>query len=496
MLCVAPAWAQSLSFESVITDADLVGSSSFEQSSRVVVLSQDHLATLSFLDGDEAVVHHQRSGSSWTHTAVATFGQTSFSAGSTTFGEFSSLSLTGSNTAQRLTFVSETSIGFALYQHDVGGSSFATFEPTGSASLVTRNGLSNIRTAVNADGAVLFGKLDGTTQALQRGNGSSVTAMATTGTENFNETNSFTPTLPIKRVITPSGVAVGLATDSTTLQTAIYDFDAGPNAVRVAASTIEAGKTYRPRQALGANNTNTLFVADVDGDFDVGQIVYQLGSGGSGNYRPLGSEFVIDGSKKPAGTMTANGNAAFYVPRTVGGNDDSSIYFYEPTMSGPQELRSGDSVGAFTLDAIGATGIETAPMVNDAGWVVFYASVTGGTASFDDAFVAWNPSLNVKFVVAHVGGAINIDGNSYTVVGFTALDDDPVDADPFKDALGDDSRLALGLTWEDDSANSFTGVVMVDLNSAVPEPASSTILLGIGFLAARRRSVGTAARRR
>jgi hypothetical protein len=496
-LVIAPAFAQSLSFESVITNGDLVGSASYDQSFRVVVLNQDTLATLSSLDGDEAVVYHERTGSSWTNAAVATFGQTTYGGGSVTFGEFSSLSLGGTTVAPRLTFVSESSIGFSLYQADPETpTQHVIFEPVGSQSLVTRSGLSSIRTAVNTSGDVLFGKVDGTTQSLQRGNGSTVTPLLTSGTEKFNETGSFTPTLPIKRVITSAGVAVGLATDTTTSQTAIYDFTNSSNAIRVAASTTEAGKTYRPRQVLGTNAANTLFVADVDSDVNVGRIIYQVGSGGPGNYRPLGTEFVIDGSKKPAGTMTANGNAAFYVPRTdvsLSFDDDSSIYFYEPTMTSPAELRKGDSVGDFTLDAIGVAGNETSPMVNDAGWVVFDASVSNTSFTEKDAYVAWNPSLNLKFVVAHVGGTIDIDGTTYTVTGFTALDHDPVDTDPFKDALGDDSRLALALTWEDDDANSYIGVVMVDLNTAVPEPGSVAIVLGMGFLAARRRCVGTAA---
>lgn len=489
---VGAARAQSLGFESVIVDGTAVGSVGYDQSFRVVVLDADRLATLSDLDGFslQGVVYHHRSGSSWTHAAMAVSGDTSFG-GSQTFGEFSSLSLAGST--PRLTFVSESSGGFGLYQRDIGGSSFAVFEAGGGQSLVTRSGLVNIRTAVNAGGDVLFGKVAGSTQSLERGNGASVSTLLTSGVDRFNETNDFTPELPIKRVITSAGVAVGLGRDTSTLETAIYDFDAATAAVRVVASTTEGGKTYRPRQVLGASVANTLFVADVDGDASVGRVVYQVGSGGTGNYRPVGTEFTIDGSKKPGGTMTANGNAAFYVPRTDGSsNDDSSIYFYEPTLSSPAELRQGDTVGSFTLDAIGAAGNETAPMVNDAGWVVFDATITGGVlgSGTADAVIAWQPSANLKLVVAYVGGTISIDGNASTVTGFTSLPPaDPTDVDPFKDALGDDSRLALALTWQDDDLNPFAGVVMVNLNSAVPEPASLVTVASLALLLRRRRAV-------
>lgn len=487
-LCAASAWGQSLDFESVIVSDDLVGASTYEQSFRAVVLSDSAVATLSYLEGLDAVVFHQRTGSSWSHAAIAVADDTTFG-GSQTFGEFSSLSLAGAT--PRLTFVSASSGGFGIYQRDIGGSSFPVFEQTGSSSLLTRSGLAPMPTAANAAGKVLFGQVDGSTQSLQLGDGATVSPLNTSGIGDFNETGTFLPVLPIKRVITPSGVAVALATNSITSETAIYELIAsGAPAVRVAASTNAGGKTYRPRQALGANVANTLFVADVDGDADTGQVVYQVGSGGPGDYRPIGSEFAIVGAKKPGGTMTANGNAAFYVPRTtVSLDDDSSIYFYQPTMSSAAELGVGDAVGSFTLDAIGAFGIETAPMVNDAGWVVFDASVSGGSAASADAYIAWNPLLNTQFVVAHVGGTIEIDGTTCTVTGLTALGQDPVDADPFKDALGDDSRLALALTWEDEDLVAHDGVVMVDLNSAVPEPVSVAWLLPVMLLVGRRRPV-------
>ncbi len=497
---VSPSAAAELSFQTILDgDSATPAAGATLVSVRQVVLGEDGAvsARVQFDDsvsGFNALSRNVTAGNANAQLIVR--GGDSLWGGGGTYGDFTNLAVSSDGSGgQRLTFAARSpSNQFGVFQYDTTGSTQhrSIFEgdslggagPTFSFNTppVSFGPAFGVVVNVNPAGQALTGGFAAAESQIVLATGTPASMYVnetTSGLTGMGETFS----QPIKRVITAAGNGVFLA-DGTSgrriMDVASPGSTSGAITERVAESTLIDGATYSPEMLLGASAGGTLYRAAVTSTASSSDlaVLYKPTSGAA---QVLGSAydratFGIDGT----GVLTQQGYGAAYIPEEVSSALAGRIVAIDPNSpTSHAEIAVGEALSdGYTLaNLVTSLGVPTAPMVNDNGWIVFDASITGGDlAGPTDALVAWNPTSGTRQVVLHIGQFVEIAGGPAREIFSISQSDLIFDPDVLKDGLNNLNQLAIGVGYYDPSDDSYRSAILM---TTIPEPGAWAVFTAV-----------------
>lgn len=410
-------------------------------------------------------------------TTAASLSDTIFGGGSTAFGEFQSLALTGGSASPLLTWLNPGGGGSAkgIFQYDLGAGAGYRVHVDGDSVGGSPRNIDFTRYDVNASGQTLFSvdRLTAT-QAIVRGKGSSsgpvVDVMTSAYTEHSTTawdkhvTNSGWATFVSH---TPGREILEAAAPNTTSPSLLVGSSITPNG--------EGATTINPYTIQDANDGFVLFNAQEGSGHAV--FLRNNNTWPGPTYQRLTSE-LPSSNFGAVGTLTDAGRAAFYADN----NGTPSLHYWDGTTV--HDVASG---GVPIDDGFGNPLTITnpdAPLINDSGsnWVIFQSFLDDGT----QAVFAWNPAMpqNEPSIVAQtLRNFTFVENGTPTTVALEELAD-IAEGGIYRDAFSDDDYLALGIGYFDGTDYVYKVVL-----TQVPEPsvAGLALLGACGMLLRTRR---------
>lgn len=491
-------------FYTVINQGDAIAGSQFLGPEQVVVGDGGVVATIGQLENGNNLIIYSTPlpGNQWSSQTVIednTPTNVSGLSGSQQFSTYDNLALTSNPSGgARLTFLTYTlsdEPGILQWDDNSGITSL------GDVALAGNNGYTDVgpEFQVNGSGQVLFPAAISSNPVLVRGDRSSATTV-------FADSLSST-------IVNPTNTRVALGTDNSGIEEldssgtdGIYKIAAGGGAVTPPLSGSLTPSSDQPIIGYASGNGLNSYALMVVNGSTSGSLDMDLSKNLGAPQSILAHQFTTssDNYTAPAGEITPNGQIAVYVPNDNGAGDTIQ---YLNAVSGGATAAVIAAVGTVARDPSGTNlniqalqqqvsaggSLSWVPEINSGGTIVFTAEVGTSPSDEKQAILDWLPGDASPEIILAVGDTVDIDGESATIDGFEPNQLLPQDNDYFRNSLSDDNYLAVqvGYTYDagPDEGDSGSAVIITQLATEVPEPATLALLpiVGVGLLARRRR---------
>ncbi len=475
-------------FYTVINQGDAIAGDQFAAPEVVVVGDGGVVATVGQLEnsGNNVIIYSTpTSNNQWSSQTVIEDNTDTNVIGlgdNQQFYSYSNVGLTGDSSAAQLTFYTEsaTNSNAGILQWDSDSNTITNIAFAGDISP---------QFDVNSSAQVLFS----TSAMLARGNGVATTPLVT-----YSGSLSGLP----------SGQPdLALGTDNSAIEELDSSGTDGIYKINATGGVVTPPLAGSPNFALDAepiigyasgNGLNSYALTVVNGSTS-GKLDIDLSKNLGAAQPILSNQFTTSSNNyyAPSGEMTPNGQIAVYVPDDNGAGDTIQ---YLNAASGNTTASVIAAVGTVARDPTGSNliiqslqqQVFAGPEINSGGTIVFAAEVGTSPSDEKQAILDWLPGDASPEIVLADGDTVDIDGVAATIDGLIVDQSNPQDEIYFN-SLSDDNYLGLAVQYTydagPDDGDSGTAVIITQLVTEVPEPATMALLpmIGVGLLARRKR---------